>query len=266
MADEERAEPPNKRRRPPTTIDVKATEVASDASAASEPVDPAPESAPTEEAAAASEPAAAASPVDQAPPDDGRGRFGGVNWRMMGAGLAGLAILAALLALWLGAFRGDDPNAARLARLEQQLRDLANRPQPPAADPRAVAELSARVAATEQAAGRLSDLDARIAKAESAAAAPRTAAPDQAVAGLRESIDGATAAAREAKSRADAAFEAAQKTPVQAPSVAPADMQALAARVTALEQAAKALEQKTAATAGAERAARPALRAGGPRP
>ena len=47
---------------------------------------------------------------------------------------------------------------------------------------------------------------------------------------MRESIEAATAAAREAKSRADAAFEAAQKTPVQAPTVAPADMQALAAR------------------------------------
>src|SRR4051794_8530800 len=228
MADEERSEPPNKRRRPPTTIDVKATEVASDASAASEPVDPAPESVRTEEAAVASEPAAAASPVDQAPPDGGRGRFGGVNWRMMGAGVAGLAILAALLALWLGAFRSDDPNAARLARLEQQVRDLANRPQPPAADPRAVAELSARVAATEQAAGQLSDLDARIAKAESAAAAPRAAAPDQAVAGLRQSVEAASAAAREAKSRADAAFEAAQKTPRQAPPGRPPHMPALA--------------------------------------
>src|SRR4051795_2003965 len=122
---------PNKRRRPPTTIDVKATEVASDASAASEPVDPAPESAPTEEAAVASEPAAAASAVDQAPPDEGRGRFGRVNWRMMGAGVAGLAILAALLALWLGAFQGDDPNAARLARLGQQLRGLREPPPPP---------------------------------------------------------------------------------------------------------------------------------------
>src|SRR4051794_17877465 len=119
MADEERSEPPNKRRRPPTTIDVKATEVAPDASAAGERVDPAPESAPTEEAPVASEPAAAASPVDHGPPDGGR-RFGAANWRMMAAGVAGLAILAALLALWLGAFHGDDPNAARLARLEQQ--------------------------------------------------------------------------------------------------------------------------------------------------
>src|SRR3954465_5485748 len=130
MADEGRSRPPKKRRRPPTTIDVKATEVASDASAASEPVDPAPESAPTEAAAAASEPAAAASPVDQAPPDDGRGRFGGVNWRMMGAGLAGLAILAALLALWLGAFRGDDPKAARLPRAEQKTAEPRDPPPP----------------------------------------------------------------------------------------------------------------------------------------
>src|SRR5256885_5936157 len=135
MADEERSEPPNKRRRPPTTIDVKATEVAPEAPAAGEPVDPAPESAPTEEAAGASEPAAAASPLDHGPPDGGRRRFGAANWRMMGAGVAGLAILAALLALWLGAFQGDHPPAARLAPPGQPGPAPANPPPAPAPPP-----------------------------------------------------------------------------------------------------------------------------------
>src|SRR5207342_2933766 len=62
--------------------------------------------------------------------------------------------------------------------------------------------------------------------------------------------------ARDAKSRADAAFEAAQKMPAQAPTVAPAEMQALVARVAALEQAMKAADQKIAVTAGADRAGR----------
>ena len=73
---------------------------------------------------------------------------------------------------------------------------------------------------------------------------------------LRQGIDAASASARDAKSRADAAFELAQKAPAQAPTVAPAELQALAARVTALEQAAKALEGKVAVTAGADRAGR----------
>ena len=58
--------------------------------------------------------------------------------------------------------------AARLAILELQVRDLAQRPQPAGLDQRALADLAARVGAAEQAMGRLTDLDARIAKAEAA--------------------------------------------------------------------------------------------------
>ena len=209
-----------------------------------------------------------------------RGRVGErVNSRAIAAGGAGAAVLALLLlALWgAGAFRSDDRNAARLARLEQHVLAIANRPQPPAVDPRTLTELAARLTAAEQAVGRLGDLDARIAKAEAAAvssssssssstaaAAPRGASPDPALtarvtaleAALRQGVDAASASARDAKSRADAAFELAQKAPAQAPTVAPAELQALAARVTALEQAAKALEGRVAVTAGADRAGR----------
>lgn len=297
MADE-RSGPPNKRRRPPTTIDLEATEVAAESAAKAEPVDPAPET-PRAEAA---EPVPQPQPEPTMSPEAERPRVGGgwrerldlsgvnarmaalrsrvgegANSRALAAGGAGAAVLALLLlALWGGgAFHSDDPNAARLARLELQVRDLANRPQPAAIDPRPLAELATRVTAAEQAVGRLSDLDARIAKAEAAAGAPRAAAPDPALttrttaleaavrplAELRQSVDAASAAARDAKGRADAAFEAAQKAPAQAPSVAPAELQALAARVTALEQAAKSLESKVAVTAGADRAGRLAFMA-----
>jgi hypothetical protein len=293
MADE-KSGPPNKRKRPPTTIDLKATEVASQAAAKSEPLDPAPKNEPAEAAAEPTvKPAPEVTPSPAEPPRTGggwreridlsgmsarmetlRGRVGErMNSRAIAAGGAGAAVLALLLlALWgAGAFhQSDDPNAARLARLELQVRDLANRPQPAAVDPRALGDLAARVAAAEQTMGRLSDLDARIAKAEAAAATPRGAQVDQALTGrvaaleaavrplaeLRQSVDAASAAARDAKGRADAAFELAQKTPAQAPSVAPAELQALAARVVALEQAMKSADQRIAVTAGADRAGR----------
>jgi hypothetical protein len=290
MADEQSG-PPNKRRRPPTTIDLKATEVASGRSSPGQPIDPAPKSERTEATAEpAAKPAAEPAPSSAERPRPGwreridlsgmsarmealRGRLGErVNSRAIAAGGAGAAVLALLLlALWgAGAFRSDDRNAARLARLEQHVLAIANRPQPPAVDPRTLTELAARLTAAEQAVNRLGDLDARIAKAEaaasaaSAAAAPRAASPDPALtarltaleAALRQGVDAASASARDAKSRADAAFALAQKAPAQAPTVAPAELQALAARVTALEQAAKALEGRVAVTAGADRAGR----------
>jgi hypothetical protein len=147
-------------------------------------------------------------------------------------------MLLVLLALWgAGVFQSEDQVTPRLARLEQHVLALENRPQPPAADPRAVADLSARVAAAEQALGRLSGLDARLTKAEAAAIAPRAGQPDQALA-----------------ARVTALENAAQKTSPPAASLA--EVQALAARVAALEQAAKAAEAKLAVTAGADRAGR----------
>jgi len=286
MADEQSG-PPNKRRRPPTTIDLKATEVALEPANPAEPVDPASESARTEAAAEPApqpgpEPASSSGPTSRG----WRERLdlsgmnarmaalrGRVDWRLIAAGGVGAAatLLAVLLGLWgAGAFRSDDQTAARLARLEQHVLALINRPQPPSVDPRSLAELGARIGAAEQAMGRLSDLDARLAKAEVAAGATRPAQVDPALtarvaaleaavrpfADLRQSIEAANAAAREAKSRAESAFELAQKVPPQAPTVAPADLQALSARVAALEQGAKAAEQKLAATVGADRVGR----------
>jgi len=229
MADEQ-SDPPNKRRRPPTTIDVKATEVVSEAPATSENPDSAPESPPSETAEAPPPPSGDA-PASE-PPER-------TTWRLAAACAAGAAaMLLVLLALWgAGVFQSEDQVTPRLTRLEQHLLALENRPQPPAADPRAVVDLTARVAAAEQALARLSEIDARLTKAEAAANAPRAGQPDQAL-----------------TSRVTALENAAQKT--SPPAASPAEVQALAARVAALEQAAKAAEQKLAVTAGADRAGR----------
>jgi len=291
--------PGGKRRRPPTTIDLKATEIASDPVKPSEPTDSAKETPPSEappasEAGESSpEPAPAPTPgpgwrpewLDRAAMNDRlaalRARVEEQNWRLAGAGAAGAAaVFVIFLALWaFGSFGARDdqtaPLAGRLTGLESQVRDLAARPQPSAVDPKALADLAARVGAAEQAMARLADLDARVTKAEAAAAAPRPAQADPALtsrvtaleaavrplAELGQRVEAASAAARDAKTRADAAFEAAQKSSAVAPAQAAdhKEIEALVARVAALEQAAKGVEEKiarAALSAGADRAGR----------
>jgi hypothetical protein len=311
MADEKAGPPGGKRRRPPTTIDVKATEIASEP-VKQEPVEIAPENAPTEpQVAAAStfeEPTMEEPRVDTAsevptaeasvPPTAGdrppewmaeAALNDGVSspaattgerrnrWPLAAAAAGAAAMLALFLALWgSGAIGNRDdvtaPLAARIATLEKNVRDLAAKPAPAGVDPRAVDQLAARVTAAEQSLGRIGELESRIAKAEQAATASPTAAPDQhlndrivaletatrAVPELTQRADAANAAAREAKTRADAAFEAAQKNSTL-PAAQAADhkeIEALNGRVAALEQATKRAEEKIAATAGADRVGR----------
>ncbi|HKS60969.1 MAG TPA: hypothetical protein VJT13_04685 [Xanthobacteraceae bacterium] len=281
MADDKRDAPDAKRRRP-ATIDLKATEIASEPVKPAEPVEkaaetPRPAPAPEAAAGASSPPEPPRAPgasswrpewLDAAALNERFARLRDrLDWRVAGAGLAGAAVMFLLfLALWGGgAFTPRDevtPLTTRIAGLEKQLRDLSARPQPtPVADPR-IAELATRVAATEQG----------LTKVEQAAAAPRAAPADQAltarVAALETAVrplaeigsrlDGASTAARDAKSRADAAFEAAQKN-VAAPAAQAADhkeIEALGARVAALEQALKSSEARIATTAGADKAGR----------
>ena len=295
MADDKR-DPPDAKRRRPTTIDLKATEIASEPVQSAEPIEktaetPRAEAAP--EAAAATGPAAGpgAKPwrpewFDTAAMHERlsglRDRF---DWRLGAAGAAGAAVMFLLfLVVWAaGAFSPRDdftaPVTARMAGLEKRVADLAGRPQPAAADPRAVAELGARLAAAEQAMSRLTGFDSRLgkaeqglAKAEQAAAALPAAQTDQALtarvaaleaatrpfADIGSRLDTANAATRDAKSRADAAFEAAQKN-TAVPAAQAADhkeIETLAARVAALEQALKSSEARVAATAGADKAGR----------
>jgi hypothetical protein len=112
---------------------------------------------------------------------------------------------------------------------------------------------------------RLNDYDARIAKAEAAASASRAGQPDQSLTARIAALEAALRPladlpqrADAAKARADAAFEAAQKSAApggDAP-VAHGELDALAKRVAALEQVAKALDGRIASTAGADRALR----------
>jgi hypothetical protein len=289
MADDKRDAPDAKRRRP-ATIDLKATEIASEPAKSAEPVEKTaetPRAAPAPEAAAG----ASAAPEPPRPPSapswrpewlDGAAlneRFARLrdrlDWRLAAAGATGAAAVFLLfLVMWAaGAFTPRDdvtaPLTTRMAGLEKRVADLAGRPQPAAADPRAVAELGTRVAAAEQAMTRLADLDSRLGKAEQAtpratadqALTARVAALETAMRPLAEigsRLDTANAAARDAKSRADAAFEAAQKN-AAAPAVQAADhkeIEALGARVAALEQALKSSEARVAATAGADKAGR----------
>ena len=295
MADDRRDAPDAKRRRP-TTIDLKATEVASKPMNQTEPVEKTTETpcaAPAPEAAAAAQPAAGPGVPSWRPEwlDAAamRDRFSAMgdrfDWRLGAAGAAGAAVMFLLfLVVWAaGAFSPRDdvtaPVTARMAGLEKRVADLAGRPQPAAADPRVVTELGARVAAAEQAMSRLAGLDSRLgkaeqglAKAEQAAAAPPAAQTDQALtarvaaleaatrplAEVASRLDAASAATRDAKSRADAAFEAAQKN-AAAPAAQAADhkeIETLAARVAALEQALKSSEARVAATVGADKAGR----------
>ena len=286
MADD-KPETSGKRRRP-TTIDLKATEVASEPGKPSEPVENTPEMS---HAGSPSEAPAAAQPAHAKPKPDWLGTAAlnerlssmrrdfarRLDWRLIGAGAAGAAAMFVLvLAAYAGgAFTPRDataPLVSQVAGLERQMRDLASRPQPAPVDPRPLADLAARVAAGEQAIGKI---DAKIEnKIEAASAAPRPAQADPALAGrvaaletalrpLTDStarIDSASATAREAKSRADAAYEAAQKTGA---SIAPGqkEIDDLTARVAALEQATKTADARITTTAGADRAGRLAFTA-----
>jgi hypothetical protein len=290
MADDKRDAPqPGGKRRRPATLDLKATEVASESVKPTEPVEmtaetprPEPAAAPPSEPPPAAAPAATSWRPEWLDVSAMNARLSGVrdrfDWRLATAGAVGAAAMFLLfLMVWAaGAFSPRDdltaPLATRIAGLEKRVADLTTRPQPVAADPRAVADLGGRVAAAEQAMSRLADLDSRLGKAEQAAAAPRAAQTDQALttrvaaleaamrplAELGPRVDGASTIARDAKSRADAAFEVAQKN-AAAPAAQAADhkeIEALVARVAALEQALKASEARVAATAGADKAGR----------
>jgi len=152
---------------------------------------------------------------------------------------------------------------ARLARLEQQLRELAARPLPAPADRAAIDELAARLA-----------------RIDAALANPRAAAPDPALANRISTLEGevkamaetvsilgrrsdeTAAVAREARQRADttAAALAELTQRVTRLSAAPAprgELDALGKRVDVIERAGKAVEAELAKQAAAGASDRP---------
>jgi hypothetical protein len=267
--------PGARRQRPPATIELTAREVASEPDAAS----PVASAEPMAADASASEPAmpqnpgpdpagagggAGEAPVSPPPLDRGRRPRRGSFIAFATAG-AGIALLAVGL-MWLADTfaprdSATDELSARIARLDLQMRDVANRPVV-AADPKTVADLGPRIDALAEGLRRLDGIEARLARQETglarqeaAAQAPRPApASDTALAdrlAAAEARLGALAGAvADLRPRIDAVAE---KASTPAPSAPPdnAALEALASRVAALEGALKATDEKLSKSAAA---------------
>jgi hypothetical protein len=181
----------------------------------------------------------------------------------LGIAVAGIGVVLAVLgvaSLLLSRDNGVSELDARLAGVELELRDLASRAPPPAADPQALDAVAGRVAALEaagatppQGAGDPA-LAARIAALETEL---KTLAETVGVLGRRN--DEALAAAREARVRADAgAAEISELTQKPPAAVDRGEFEALANRVGAAERSEKAAQT---AAERADRALRLALAA-----
>jgi hypothetical protein len=176
------------------------------------------------------------------PPEAPRQRVPAVSW--LGVAVAGVGLVLAVLglvSLFISRDNGVSALDARVAGIELDLRDLASRAPPPAADPKALDEVAGRVAKLEatgaappQGAGD-GALAARVAALETEL---KTMAEAVGVLGRRD--EEALAAAREARVRADASAaelaELAQKPPA---AIDRSEFETLANRVAAVEQSAK---------------------------
>ena len=172
-----------------------------------------------------------ATPPPEAPPSRTGWLPPGVT--ALAAGTAGGALVLAavgLVSLFIDRDNGVRALEARLAALDLELRELAARPPPPAADPRALADVAGRV-------GTL----------EATAAAPRPPGTDVAVMNRLAAVD------TEIKALAAAHAELVQKLArPQAPSVDRGEIDALANRVAAVEHTEKSSESQIAKRPAAE--------------
>jgi hypothetical protein len=197
---------PENRRKPPT-IDLEATEV--EARPAADTAT-APESAPepAQESAQEPPPSAKTSPAEPPPPPPPPPRRSVAA--LIGSGIVGGAIAAGGLVAAHLYLAGPNSVDARLAGVEQRLRDLAARPWPAAGgaigtDTRALDELTARLAKLEAAVAnpRPAQLDPAVANRVSAIEGEIKAMAES-VGVLNRRSDEAVATAREARARADA--------------------------------------------------------------
>jgi hypothetical protein len=182
MAEENRPPDPQnaRRRRPPTVIDLPATEVPSESAA--------PEASASPQAAGAQPPPEP--PHSEQEPPGGRPPFAFLpeeqSWSHASAAIAGVVggLVVALL-FWLGgAFVSHTPVAApdltpRFAAFEKQLNELAARPAPPSVDPKAIDK-------------SIDDIASRLTRLESALAAPRAPVTDPVVLGRLNAAESAT--------------------------------------------------------------------------
>jgi hypothetical protein len=257
MADEQENPPsamPRVRRRAPT-IELKATEMAVEPqpaaaadspAAATEADSAAPPEYPTEPPAY--DTGGDAPPQDSAPPPEppatpppqsAAGRFAARH--VIAAGVTGgLAALIVFAALWLlGMFPATDTASdRRLAAMESQLRQIANRPTPGNPDTGAIAELNARLARLENASPRADGNAAAGNGVEEAIKPVQTAVAD-----LARRIDDNAAALRDARGQADAAQEAANAARA---AIERNNVEALDNRLAVLERASKTLSDDVA--------------------
>lgn len=189
-----------------------------------------------------------------------------IPWPPIAAGAAGAVLMLVVLAL-AGVFSSRDDVTiivdARLARVEQQVKELAGRPLTTGSTNKTV-----------------DDLAGRLARLETVIATPRPAVADPALANRIATLEGEIRAlgerigvlarrsdevasiASETRSRADAATAAVAELrkhqPPAAPAIERAEIETLAGRLVALERAAKAVEAQLAARAegSSDRAAR----------
>jgi hypothetical protein len=141
-----------------------------------------------------------------APPPPGPRRY--IDWRALIAGaLGGAAIAAAFIVAGFLLFRVTDLKelGARLSRIEGELNQASSSPHPGEPDRGAVEALANRVAKLEETIGRLGSAPVDVASAERFSAVERDLkALSNRVGMLTQQGEGATAAARESRQRADA--------------------------------------------------------------
>src|SRR5882757_1970621 len=150
MSEEQGPPGPRDRKRPGPTIDLRATELAS------EPVAAGPASADTERRRhddASDRPQQTYQHLNEnlrmtSPGNDTDRSTKHSSWRLLGSGAAAIVLAGGLLLLaWLAVRdSGSEALEARLAGLEQQLRDLSARPALPSADPKVTNDLAGRIA------------------------------------------------------------------------------------------------------------------------
>jgi hypothetical protein len=167
-------------------------------------------------------------------------------WGLIAAAAAGAALVVLGIVIFWPSGGTDDRTAAldaRLAQLQQQVRELADRPAPASVDPKIVDGLAGRVAALEAAvreprpAAADPALTNRISKIEG-----DLKALDEKVSGVARHTDDIDSVAREAQQRGEstaAALDQLNQRVAQLPAqpVTPAEIEALTSRIATLERA-----------------------------